>query len=70
MTREMIAIEPGEEGEVLFLQLALQVRRRFEVQNARLGRAHNRSLETTAASSRSTSCARHRPDAAGIGHTT
>jgi len=31
MTCEMIAIEAGEEGEVLFLQLAFEMRRRFQV---------------------------------------
>jgi len=45
MSREMIAIESGEEGQVLFLQLAFQMRRWFEVQNARLRRAHNRPLK-------------------------
>ena len=45
MPREMLLIEPGEEGEVLLLQRALQMRRRFEVQNAGLGGADNRPLE-------------------------
>ena len=45
MTREMFAIEAGKEREVLLLQLALQMRRRFKIQNARLSRTHNRSLK-------------------------
>src|ERR1041385_7149921 len=45
MTRQMIAIEPCEEGQVFFLQSAFQVRRWLEVENARFGRAHDRSLK-------------------------
>src|SRR5262249_4595863 len=45
MPREMITIQLGQEREVLFLQLALQVRRRFEIQDAWLARTHYRALK-------------------------
>src|SRR5262249_54499179 len=45
MPLKVLAIQAGKERQVLGLQLASQMRWRFEIQNARLGRTNNRSLK-------------------------